>query len=89
MLRAAVFVLIALVPATDSAVGLHRNYNGDAKYDLSWRNASTGASTIWLMDGASTLASSVAVNDPNWVVTHSGDLNGDGKTDLVWRRQAG
>ena len=89
MLRAAVFVMIALVPVVDSAVGLHRNDNGDAKSDLSWRNASTGASVVRLMDGASTLASSVYVNDPNWVITHSGDLNGDGKTDLVWRRQSG
>jgi hypothetical protein len=27
--------------------------------------------------------------DPNWRVSHTIDLNGDGKSDLIWRRTDG
>ena len=41
------------------------------------------------MNGANRLSAAVVLNDPSWIITHSGDLNGDGKTDLVWWRQTG
>ena len=42
------------------------------------------------MNGTSALPSGSAVvsGDPNWVVTHIGDTNGDGKSDLLWRNSA-
>ena len=68
------------------------DFNGDGKDDLIWRWADDYE--IWvaisLMDGLAATAPSL-VHD-GWFpdtwreVTHSGDFNGDGKTDLVWQK---
>ena len=38
------------------------------------------------MNGATQSAGQVVMTDPNWSVTHMADTNGDGKSDLLWRR---
>lgn len=65
------------------------DFNGDSKGDLVWRNASTGAAALWLMNGLATLDAAQYLGDPTYSVTNTGDLNGDGKTDLIWRNSAG
>jgi hypothetical protein len=48
-----------------------RDFNGDGKADILWRNMSTGENVIWLMDGTSMLAGSApipTVSDPSWKV---------------------
>ena len=89
MLRSFTIALIALMPVAVYGTGLYRDYNGDAKSDLSWKNGPSGATALWLMNGTSTLSNAVILSDPNWTVTHTGDLSGDGKTDLVWRSGGG
>lgn len=64
--------------------------NQDGKTDLLWHNGSTGATQAWFMDGV-TMFSQAAV-DPRysvpdssgWVLSATGDLNYDGKVDLLW-----
>ena len=48
MLRFIAIALAALLPAAVTATGLYRDYNGDAKSELSWRYTSTGAKAVWL-----------------------------------------
>ncbi|MFO1305776.1 MAG: FG-GAP-like repeat-containing protein [Burkholderiales bacterium] len=75
-----------IVQAPPSA-GRRRDFNGDGKSDLVWR--STGGSTaLWLMNGTVPSSTGVVMGDPNWLVTHTGDLSGDGKADLVWRNSS-
>lgn len=64
--------------------------NGDAKYDLVWRNYSTGQNMAWNMDGASWLNSISITKQPdvNWRIVGTPDMNYDGKPDLLWRNQS-
>jgi phosphatidylserine/phosphatidylglycerophosphate/cardiolipin synthase-like enzyme len=56
---------------------------------LFWRHSQTGELKTWHVIGTSvvdTRALSVpAIADTNWKIVGTGDLNGDGFTDLVWR----
>ncbi|MBP2316966.1 FG-GAP repeat domain-containing protein, partial [Azospirillum soli] len=65
---------------------------GDGKADVLWRNPTSGALTVWALDGNTvTSAASVQLNGANvapgtaWQVEAVGDFTGDGKADLVWR----
>src|SRR6266480_3624334 len=64
------------------------DFDGDCKSDILWRNAVTGETYIWLMNGLS-IASSGSVNfvDPasGWQVQGIGDFDGDGRDDILWR----
>jgi hypothetical protein len=62
------------------------DFNGDGKTDLIWRQASTGATVMWLMNGAAILQSYDLGGSADWSVTGTGDFNGDGVTDLLWRQ---
>ena len=66
--------------------------NGDGKNDLVWQNMSTGYLAAWLLNGVnlieSVLLSPQYVTDPNWKIAAVGDLNADGKPDLVWQDDA-
>jgi len=78
-------------------VALHdadNDFNGDGKSDVLWRNDS-GAFTDWLASASGT--GGFASNDANafqnvptsWHVVGTGDFNGDGKDDIVWRNDNG
>lgn len=66
--------------------GSQRDFNGDGKADLIWRDSTTGTVSIWLMNGT-TVASSGTLSGAglNWALEGMGDTNGDGKADLIWR----
>jgi FtsP/CotA-like multicopper oxidase with cupredoxin domain len=62
------------------------DFNRDNKIDIIWRNTSTGANRIWLMNGT-TFSSSVNIrsSDNPWQIVGAGDFNNDGNADIVWR----
>ena len=67
------------------------DFNGDGNTDILWRYYGTGVyqglNDIWFMDGTAFLGESVfsQIPDTNWRIAGTGDFNGDGETDILWR----
>jgi len=64
------------------------DFNGDTKADVLWRNLATGENYLYPMDGTTILAGEGylrAVADQAWQVQATGDYDGDGKADVLWR----
>jgi len=67
------------------------DFNGDGKPDLVWQHTN-GLLSVWYMNGPN-LVGAVFLNpaqvaDPGWKIRAVIDLNGDGKTDLVWQHMS-
>lgn len=65
------------------------DFNGDRNADLVWR-AQSGQVVVWMMDSeklidASGITSEYVGGLAAWSIVDSGDFNGDGKSDLIWR----
>ena len=67
------------------------DFDDDGLTDVVFRHQSTGALRVWLMDGMAQKSdvptSPAALADLNWRLEATGDLNGDGQSDLVWRQK--
>jgi hypothetical protein len=82
---------------TDWQIQRLGDFNGDGKADILWRymNAAApdaGKLYIWMMDGPTVASGTGYTNsqaDFRWQVQGVGDLNGDGKSDIVWRNVGG
>jgi hypothetical protein len=66
-----------------------RSFNADLMTDVLWRHEGTGDLVVWLMNDL-VLSSGQFTDPPNpadlgWKVVGTGDVNGDGQADLVWR----
>jgi hypothetical protein len=64
------------------------DFNGDGQEDILWRYyGSGGANTVWYMKGVTHTGSASlgAVTDLNWKIVGTGDFNGDGWPDILWR----
>ena len=68
------------------------DFNGDGRADILWRNDS-GALTDWLGTASGGFvdnsASAYAVVGTDWKVADTGDFNGDGRIDILWRDDDG
>ena len=68
------------------------DFNGDGHGDILWRS-SDGWYTDWLGTAAGgfsdNLGSFLRNADPSWQVAGTGDFNGDGITDILWRNSSG
>ena len=73
-------------------VGL-ADVNFDGRADLFWQNIADGGLATWYLDGWNVVGTELLgisrVADLNWRVVGSGDLNGDGRADLVWQHRTG
>ncbi|MES0336423.1 MAG: FG-GAP-like repeat-containing protein [Candidatus Magnetobacterium sp. LHC-1] len=69
------------------------DFDGDGKSDVLWQDKTTGDICIWLMDGGTIKTNKVVTVSgggggtlvPGWQVKAVGDLDGDGKSDILWQ----
>ncbi|HRA23521.1 MAG TPA: FG-GAP-like repeat-containing protein [Usitatibacteraceae bacterium] len=67
--------------------GIRGDVNADLRADVFWREPgpATGVSW-WTLNGTTVLGANYYDVPAEWQIADVGDLNGDGKADLVWRR---
>jgi hypothetical protein len=83
-------------PGADWHIVGTTDFDGDGKADLLWRTDS-GALAIWEMNGTQVKAtdyirigqSVIGVPGPDWHIVSTGDYDGDGKGDILWRTDGG
>ncbi|PYR35366.1 MAG: hypothetical protein DMF90_13870 [Acidobacteria bacterium] len=83
-----VFRLAQPVSVVSQARSVLGDFDGDGKVDLVWReNLPFGDLAVWLMDGAQPKQGPVLAQGLNvgMALAGVGDLDGDGKADLIWR----
>ncbi len=57
-------------------------------HDILWRHTTTGQILIWLMDGTTRIGQgSPGSAGQIWQIVDTGDLDGDGHADILWRNQ--
>ena len=65
------------------------DFNGDGRVDILWRNTTNGALSDWLGTANGGFVNNdahAATSAPtSWTIAGTGDFNGDGITDILWR----
>jgi hypothetical protein len=64
------------------------DFEGDGRNEILWRNSVSGANYMWFLNNDGSFANGApveGVSDLNWQLAATGDIDGDGKADLVWR----
>jgi hypothetical protein len=65
--------------------GAVRDFDGDGRSDILWRNTSSGSNAIWKSANVATVQGVTAIADQSWRVAGVGDFDGDGRADIFWR----
>ncbi|HEX2827759.1 MAG TPA: FG-GAP-like repeat-containing protein [Burkholderiales bacterium] len=75
------------IAADQTEVRLVRDFDFDGRSDMLWRDAATGAVSVWQMNGTQVGATAAidSVSSAWTAVDTYGDYNGDGRTDVLWR----
>ena len=77
-------------PSTDGhdPNDFHTDFNDDGHADFLWQRQTTGALSLWFMQGTTALSTNSfnpnGVADPHWKVIGSADFDRDGYPDLLW-----
>jgi FG-GAP-like repeat len=65
------------------------DFDGNGSRDLVWHHQGDGRIAVWFMNGTTlidgSLTSPSQVPETNWKIRAVGDLNADGKPDLIWQ----
>ncbi|WP_420265161.1 ice-binding family protein [Candidatus Magnetominusculus dajiuhuensis] len=84
-------VAISPVADTNWVIAGTGDFKGDNSTTILWRNQQTGNIAYWYMSGT-TVASigalpALTVVDTDWEIVSTGDFDGDGKPDILWRNK--
>jgi FG-GAP-like repeat/PKD domain len=82
-------VCLAVSSALAATCPASNDFNNDGKSDVLWRKSdSSGNDYIFLMNAASVTGGGYtnSVPDPKWQIVGTGDFDGDGKADILWRK---
>ena len=79
------------VATTDWLIVGTGDFNADGKTDIVWQNQVNGLLSVWYMNGSTMIGGEALtpgqVPDSNWKIRAVGDLNADGRPDLLWQHQ--
>jgi hypothetical protein len=80
----------ALLALAAGAAHAARDFNGDGRSDILWRNSATGENNVYLMNGTAVVGEGYlpTVSNQSWRIVGVGDFNGDGRSDILWRNAA-
>ncbi|MBY0299787.1 MAG: FG-GAP-like repeat-containing protein [Methylobacterium sp.] len=79
-------------PATVRTVAVTNDFNGDGRSDILWRDTSPSFFvSTWQMNANGQPGSMPRIGQvgPAWVIQGTGDFNGDGRSDILWRDSNG
>ena len=73
-------------PSTEAQITISSSGSGGGGNTNGWQNADNGSVGAWLMNGLTIGSDGLLGNAPmTWMIVGTGDVNGDGKADVVWR----
>ncbi|MFL5240446.1 MAG: M10 family metallopeptidase C-terminal domain-containing protein, partial [Rhizomicrobium sp.] len=87
-----IVIAAATIPTPVIPPPAHNDFNGDGRSDILWRSDG-GYITDWLANPNGSFfgnsANFLAQLDPAWKIAGTGDFNGDGRVDILWRHDSG